>query len=123
MVPSLHGGTTRRATCCERDFGGIGIVGVVAQCLSCVSFNHVTFSGHCCARCESGYFSVAFVTAGMTALVLSFALCIRLLLALLGGRWGWCAVAQTLIRESIRLRISVSFIAIVLIALPLLPIL
>ena len=71
---------------------------------------------------SQGYFSVAFVTAGMTALVLSFALCIRLLLALLGGRWGWCAVAQTLIRESIRLRISVSFIAIVLIALPLLPI-
>jgi hypothetical protein len=68
-----------------------------------------------------GYFSVAFVTTGITALIMSFALLIRLLIALLNGRAGWCAVAQTLVRESIRLRISVSFIAVVLIALPLLP--
>lgn len=68
-----------------------------------------------------GYFSVAFVTSGITALVLSFCLLIQLLIVLLNGRTGWCAVAQTLVRESIRQRISVSFIAVVLIALPLLP--
>ena len=71
---------------------------------------------------HQGYFSVAFVTAGITALVLSFALLIQLLIVLLNGRAGWCAVAQTLVRESIRQRISISFIAVVLIALPLLPI-
>jgi ABC-type transport system involved in multi-copper enzyme maturation permease subunit len=69
-----------------------------------------------------GYFSVAFVATGITALLLSFALLVRLLIALLGGRSGWCAVAQTLVRESIRLRISGSFIAVVLVSLPLLPV-
>lgn len=69
-----------------------------------------------------GYFALAFVTTGTTALIMSFALLIRICIAVLNGRAGWCAVAQTLIRESIRLRISVSFIAVVLIALPILPI-
>ncbi|MEI6023513.1 MAG: hypothetical protein WCP80_02825 [Phycisphaerales bacterium] len=71
---------------------------------------------------SQGYLSVAFVTTGITALLLAFGLLIQLLIVLLSARAGWCAVAQTLVRESIRLRISVSFIAVVLIALPLLPV-
>ena len=70
---------------------------------------------------SQGYFSVAFVTAGIAALLLSFGLLIQLLIVSLNGRTGWCAVAQTLVRESIRQRISVSFIAVVLVALPILP--
>ncbi len=69
-----------------------------------------------------GYFSLAFVTTGITVLLLSFSLLIQLLIALLNARVGWCAVAQTLVRESIRLRISLAFISVVLIALPLLPV-
>jgi ABC-type transport system involved in multi-copper enzyme maturation permease subunit len=65
--------------------------------------------------------SVAFVATGMAGLVVSFTLLMRLLLAALSGRSGWMAVAQTVVREAVRLRISLGFIVTVLVVLPLMP--
>ena len=65
--------------------------------------------------------AVAFVATGMAGLVISFVLLMRLLLVLLGGRSGWMAVGQTVVREAVRLRISVGFIVVLLVVLPLIP--
>ena len=65
--------------------------------------------------------SVAFVATGMAGLVISFTLLMRLLLVALGGRAGWMAVGQTVVREAVRLRISLGFIVTVLVVLPLIP--
>jgi len=65
--------------------------------------------------------SVAFVATGMAGLVISFTLLMRLLLVLLGGGAGWMAVGQTVVREAVRLRISLGFIVTVLVVLPLIP--
>ena len=45
----------------------------------------------------------------------------RLLLVALGGRAGALAVAQTVVREAVRLRISLAFIVTLLVVLPLIP--
>ncbi len=66
--------------------------------------------------------SVAFVATGMAGLVITFTLLMRLLLVVLGGRAGWMAVAQTVVREAVRLRISLGFIVTVLVVLPLIPV-
>jgi ABC-type transport system involved in multi-copper enzyme maturation permease subunit len=66
--------------------------------------------------------AAAFVASGMAGLVISFVLLMRLLLMVLGGRRGWMAVAQTVVREAVRLRISLGFIVVVLVVLPLIPI-
>ena len=65
--------------------------------------------------------SVAFVATGMAGLVISFTLLMRLLLVALGGRLGALAVAQTVVREAVRLRISLAFIVTLLVVLPLIP--
>jgi hypothetical protein len=69
----------------------------------------------------SGRPAVAFVATGMAGLVISFVLLMRLLMVLLGGRSGWMAVGQTVVREAVRLRISVGFIVVLLVVLPLIP--
>jgi ABC-type transport system involved in multi-copper enzyme maturation permease subunit len=66
--------------------------------------------------------SVAFVATGMAGLVVSFTLLMRLLLTVLGGRAGWMAVGQTVVREAVRLRISLGFIVTLLVVLPLIPV-
>lgn len=65
--------------------------------------------------------ATSFVALGMASLVVSFVLLMRLLLVVLGGRVGWMAVAQTVVREAMRLRISLGFIVVVLVVLPLIP--
>ena len=65
--------------------------------------------------------SVAFVATGMSGLVISFTLLMRLLLVALGGRSGPFAVAQTVVREASRLRISLAFIVTLLVVLPVMP--
>jgi len=64
---------------------------------------------------------VAFVATGMAGLVVSFTLLMRALLVALGGRAGFLAVAQTVVREAVRLRISLAFIVTLLVVLPLIP--
>lgn len=66
--------------------------------------------------------AASFVALGMAGLVISFVLLMRLLLVMLGSRVGWMAVAQTVVREAMRLRISLGFIVVVLVVLPLIPI-
>ncbi len=84
-----------------------------------------------------GYTGVVVTIVGVGLLVTTFLLLVRLLLLLLGfiaspsarpGRHGHpgvivqiAAVAQTLVRESLRLRISLAFIVVMLIALPVIP--
>jgi ABC-type transport system involved in multi-copper enzyme maturation permease subunit len=84
-----------------------------------------------------GYTGVVVSVIGVGLLVITFVLLIRLLLLILGGfasprssssRHGQptvivsiAAVAHTLIRESIRLRISLAFIVLMLVTLPLIP--
>ncbi len=69
----------------------------------------------------TGRNSVAFVATGMAGLVVSFTLLMRTLLLVLGGRAGFAAVGQTVVREAVRLRISLAFIAALLVVLPLIP--
>jgi len=84
-----------------------------------------------------GYDGVVVTIVGIGLLVTTFLLLVRLLLLVLGliaspstrpGRHGHpgvvvqiAAVAQTLVRESLRLRISLAFIVVMLIALPIIP--
>jgi len=74
------------------------------------------------AGLAAGRPEVAFVACGLSGLVISFVLLMRLLIALLGGRAGWMAVGQTVVREAVRLRISLGFIVVLLVALPLIPV-
>ena len=69
----------------------------------------------------TGRNSVAFVATGMAGLVVSFTLLMRTLLVALGGGAGFAAVAQTVVREAVRLRISLAFIATLLVVLPVIP--
>ncbi|MHC4793285.1 MAG: hypothetical protein ACYTDE_03180, partial [Planctomycetota bacterium] len=84
-----------------------------------------------------GYRGVVVSILGVGVLVVTFVLLIRLLLLVLStlgsprttsnrhGRpsrlVGICAVAHTLVRESVRLRISLAFIVLMLVTLPLIP--
>ncbi len=84
-----------------------------------------------------GYTGIVVTILGMGILVTTFLLLIRLLLSVLGlvsspssrpGRHGHpgrvvqiAAVAETLVRESVRLRISLAFIVLMLVMLPLIP--
>jgi ABC-type transport system involved in multi-copper enzyme maturation permease subunit len=84
-----------------------------------------------------GYTGLVVTIVGIGLLVTTFLLLVRLLLLALGviaspsprpGRHGnpgvivqIAAVAQTLVRESLRLRISLAFIVVMLIALPIIP--
>lgn len=66
--------------------------------------------------------AMTFVATGLSGLVVSFTLLMKLLLVGLSGKPRWMAVAQTVVRESVRLRISVAFIVVLLVALPLIPV-
>lgn len=97
--------------------------GAVAEFFYSVSLHHDHLRGHCVAFGESGISFRGICDHGNHRAFACIWPAHSTLIVLLGARAGWCAVAQTLVRESIRLRISVSFIAVVLIALPLLPLL
>ncbi|MCH2160825.1 MAG: hypothetical protein MK085_03015 [Phycisphaerales bacterium] len=106
-------------------------VGVLATLLAC---GVLAFFGE---RWGFEYAPLVLAISGIGLLVITFLLLIRVLLYILGflaspgprpGRHGSpgtlvqiCSVAQVLIRESVRLRISLAFIVFMLVGLPLIP--